>query len=400
MPAAPRRRTGKLLQARLTQAGATVLQATPATWRLLLEAGWTGGPGLRMLCGGEALPPELAAPLLAGGGELWNLYGPTETTIWSTVERVAPDTPVTIGRPIANTQAYVRDAAGQRVPVGVLGELYLGGTGLAHGYLGQPALTAERFVPDPFSGVPGARLYRTGDVARWRADGRLQCLGRVDHQVKVRGFRIELGEIETALAAHPAIRAAVVTAQPDATGTARLVAYYIAESNELPAVNELRRALKERLPDYMIPSIFQALDSFPQTPNGKIDRKALPAPEGTRPQLDTNYVVPRNAIEQSIVAVWQDVLGVPTVGVFDNFFDLGGHSLLLVRAQGRLQTALGRDLSILDMFRFPTVDALAKHLSAPAATAPAVNAASERAERQKLAASRNRERSQIRKSTR
>ena len=391
---------GRLLQARLARAGATVLQATPATWRLLLEAGWTGGPGLRMLCGGEALPPELTAPLLAGGGALWNLYGPTETTIWSTVDRVAAEAPVTIGRPIANTQAYVRDAAGQNVPVGVLGELYLGGTGVAHGYLGQPALTAERFVPDPFSGVPGARLYRTGDVARWRADGRLQCLGRVDHQVKVRGFRIELGEIETALAAHPAIRAAVVTAQPDATGTARLVAYYVAESTELPPVSELRRALKERLPDYMIPSIFQALDGFPQTPNGKIDRKALPAPEGTRPQLDTNYVVPRNAIEQSIVAVWQDVLGVPTVGVFDNFFDLGGHSLLLVKAQGRLQAALGRDLSILDMFRFPTVDALAKHLSAPAAIAPAVTAASDRAERQKLAATRQRERNQTRKSTR
>ena len=334
---------GRLLQARLTRAGATVLQATPATWRLLLEAGWTGGPALRMLCGGEALPPALAAQVLAGGGDLWNLYGPTETTIWSTVDQVVAEAPVTIGRPIANTQAYVRDAAGQRVPVGVLGELYLGGTGLAHGYLGQPALTAERFVPDPYSGGAGARLYRTGDVARWRADGRLQCLGRVDHQVKVRGFRIELGEIETALAAHPAIRAAVVTAQPDATGTARLVAYFVAD-RDVPTTSDLRRFLRTTLPDYMVPSFFMGLEALPLTQNRKVDRLALPRTFGA-PDAGATYAAPRTQTEQRIATVWQDVLGIERVSIDANFFDVGGHSLLAMKVIGRIEAALGLRLN-------------------------------------------------------
>ncbi|MEO8078021.1 MAG: non-ribosomal peptide synthetase, partial [Acidobacteriota bacterium] len=332
---------------------------------------------------------------------LWNLYGPTETTIWSTIERVTAGAgPLSIGRPIANTQAYVVDTAGQRVPVGVLGELYLGGAGLAHGYLGQAALTAEKFVPDPWSGTPGARLYRTGDVARYLADGRLECLGRLDHQVKVRGFRIELGEIEAALMAQPAIRAAVVTVHPDPEGDKRLVAYLIPETETPPVVGELRNALKERLPDYMIPSVFQVLQVFPHTPNGKIDRKALPAPDGLRPHLDSNYVVPRNAVEEAIAVVWQDVLGVTAVGVYDNFFDLGGHSLLLVKVHGRLHGRFERELSILDMFRYPTVDALATYLRQEPAQSTGLNDARDRAERLKRAATRTRERRQARKGAR
>ncbi|HEX4912779.1 MAG TPA: phosphopantetheine-binding protein, partial [Vicinamibacterales bacterium] len=275
----------------------------------------------------------------------------------------------------------------QPAPVGVLGELYIGGAGVAQGYHGRPELTAEKFVPDGFSGVAGARLYRTGDVARWLADGRLQCMGRIDHQVKVRGFRIELGEIETALAAQPGIRQAVVTVHPDASGEQRLIAYAVHDGNEPPVVSDLRTALKDRLPDYMIPSIFQFVEAFPLTPNGKIDRKALPAPDGARPRLDSAYIVPRNALEQSIAAVWQDVLGVETVGVLDNFFDLGGHSLLLVKAHGKLRDIAPRPISILDLFRYPTIDALSKHFSqAPAAENAALSEVRKRAERLKQAA--------------
>jgi hypothetical protein len=371
------------------------LQATPTTWRLLLSWGWAGERGLKALCGGEPLPRSLADALLPRVGELWNLYGPTETTIWSTAERVTADeSTITIGRPIGNTQVYVLDAAGQRVPVGVLGELHIGGTGVAQAYHGRPALTAEKFVPDGFSGVAGARLYRTGDVARWLADGRLQCLGRIDHQVKVRGFRIELGEIETALAAQPGIRQAVVTVHPDASGDQRLVAYAICDGSEPPVVSDLRGALKDRLPDYMVPSIFQFLEAFPLTPNGKIDRKALPAPDGARPRLDSSYIVPRTALEQSIAQVWQDVLGVEKVGVFDNFFDLGGHSLLLVKAHARLRDVASKKLSILDMFRYPTIDALSKYVSqAPVTEQAALNDVRTRADRtRQIAAARQRPR--------
>jgi amino acid adenylation domain-containing protein len=336
---------GRLLQARLTQSGATVLQATPATWRLLLEAGWPGGAGLRMFCGGESLPRELADRLVAGGGELWNLYGPTETTIWSTVERVgAAGTAITIGRPIANTQVYVLDGAGQRVPVGVLGELYLGGTGVAQGYHGRPELTAEKFVPDAFSGVAGARLYRTGDVARWRPDGRLQCLGRSDHQVKVRGFRIELGEIEAALAAQPGIRQAVVTVHPDASGDHRLVAYLVPNDGIKITATELRRALKGTLPDYMVPSIFLELDALPLTANRKVDRGALPAPFDVVPASE-RYVEPTTATARQIAHIWCDVLGIERVSADANFFDVGGHSLLAMKVIARIDNTLGARLS-------------------------------------------------------
>ncbi|MEO8078326.1 MAG: non-ribosomal peptide synthetase, partial [Acidobacteriota bacterium] len=275
---------------------------------------------------------------------LWNLYGPTETTIWSTIERItAGASAVAIGRPIGNTQAHVLDAAGQPVPVGVLGELYLGGVGLAHGYLGQPSLTAEKFVPDPWNGTPGARLYRTGDVARYLADGRLECLGRLDHQVKVRGFRIELGEIEAALMAQPAIRAAVVAVHPDAAGDKRLVAYIVAEGGA-PTASDLRRSLKTRLPDYMIPSFFVELDRLPLTENRKVDRLALPQTFGP-PASGDRHVPPSTPTEKQIAGIWEEVLGIERVSVDANFFDVGGHSLLAMKVIARVESAIGLRLN-------------------------------------------------------
>ena len=271
---------GARLADRLNDPGITFLQATPATWRLLLESGWQGQPTLKMLCGGEALPRALADRLLDKGAALWNVYGPTETTIWSSAWRVeAGETPISIGRPIANTQFYVLDKRLRTVPVGVIGELYIGGSGLARGYRHRAALTAERFSPDPFGTTPGGRLYRSGDLARWRANGTLECLGRVDHQVKVRGFRVELGEIEAALARHPAVREAAVAARPDASGEMSLAAYIVVRDRaEGSSAADLRRWLQGLLPDYMVPSAFVSLEALPLTPNGKVDRQALPDP--------------------------------------------------------------------------------------------------------------------------
>ena len=343
--------------------GATIVQATPATWRMLLEGGWQRAEGLRVLCGGEALPADLAARLVGTGASVWNVYGPTETTIWSTVHRVETEPgPIPIGRPIANTRLYVLDATGEPVPVGVAGELYIGGAGVARGYLDRPELTAEKFVADRFSPGAAARLYRTGDVVRYRADGVLEFLGRVDHQVKVRGFRIELGEIESVLAAHAAVAEAVVVAREDRPGD-RYLAAYLRPNGAEPAVPELRAFLKERLPDYMVPSTFTTLGAFPLTPNGKVDRRRLPAPDERRAASRSAFLAPRDEIERAIAGVWRDVLRVDEVGVDDNFFDLGGHSLLLVQVQARLRTALAREVAIVEMFQYPTIRAMATHLA-------------------------------------
>ncbi len=349
------------LMERLRDAEIRFIQATPATWRMLLDAGWRGKPGLTMLCGGEAMPRALADRLLDRGGTLWNVYGPTETTIWSSAWRVEPgDGPISIGKPIANTQLYVLNPVLEPVPPGVTGELYIGGVGLARGYRGRPALTAERFVPDPFARRPGARLYRTGDLARWRPDGTLECLGRVDHQVKIRGFRIELGEIESALSAHPAVRQAVVITREYAPDDFRLVAYLTAHENA-PAVAELRRYLKIILPDYMIPSAFVSLESIPKTPNGKVDRASLPAPEGGR-SASVAFVAPRSPIEELLAGVWSSVLGVERIGAFDNFFDLGGHSLLATQVASRLRDAIGLDLPLREFFGDPTIAGVARRI--------------------------------------
>ncbi|HEX9939603.1 MAG TPA: amino acid adenylation domain-containing protein [Longimicrobium sp.] len=341
----------------------TVMQATPATWRMLVEGGWEGAPGLRALCGGEALRAELASAVRERVGALWNVYGPTETTIWSTVEEVTPaslETPghVSIGRPVANTRVYVVDAAGEPVPVGVAGELCIGGDGVARGYRDRAGLTAERFVADPFSREPGARMYRTGDLARRRADGRLAFVGRTDFQVKVRGYRIELGEIETRLAEHADVREAVVVAREDAPGETRLVAYVV--GGETAGAEVLRAHLGEVLPAYMVPSAFVRLEALPLTPNGKLDRSALPAPDAPAAQA---YEAPLGETEEALAEIWAEVLGVERVGRRDNFFELGGHSLLAVRVVSRVRQLLEAEVVLAHVFSHPTVESLAARLA-------------------------------------
>jgi amino acid adenylation domain-containing protein len=348
---------GMRLLGSLTSSGATVLQATPSTWRLLVEAGWQASPGLKALCGGEALPERLAAELVARAGEVWNLYGPTETTVWSAADRVEAGAPVRIGPPIANTSLVLMSRELEPVPLGVAGELWIGGAGVARGYRGRPDLTAERFVPDPWAGrssPPGARLYRTGDLARHDGRGRLEFLGRIDHQVKVRGFRIELGEVESALESHPAVERAVAVA--DGVGGGRLVAYVVPRQPLTTLVPALRAHLAATLPDYMIPTAWVELASVPLTPNGKVDRRALPAvEEQARP-----YVAPRTPVEELLAALFSEVLERAQVGVHDNFFDLGGHSLIGTRLMARVREAFGVELPLRRLFEGPTVAALAQ----------------------------------------
>lgn len=341
---------GPALSRQLKASGATVLQATPATWRLLVEADWCGPAGFRALCGGEPLARDLADNLLDRVEQLWNLYGPTETTIWSTVDKVERGAEqITVGRPIANTQIYVLDAAGQPCPTGVLGEIWIGGGGVARGYHKREALTARRFVSDPFSPRSGAKFYRTGDVGHWRADGKLIHRGRIDHQVKIRGFRIELGEIETALRTHTAVRQAVVVAREVGGADARLVAYIVyADGGELTG-SEARAHLRHILPEYMLPSAYVALESIPLTPNGKIDRRALPDPYKRATRLNV-YTAPATAMERLIAKIWQDLLQVERVSVEDNFFELGGHSLLSLRAAAAIEKQTGWRIPARTMF--------------------------------------------------
>jgi amino acid adenylation domain-containing protein/FkbM family methyltransferase len=351
---------GRSLMARLESSGATVMQATPATWRLLIDSGWVGTPGLKALCGGEAMTRDLADKLLARTREVWNLYGPTETTVWSSAWRVeSGEGVISIGRPIANTQLWVLDAQFQPLPVGVAGELCIGGAGVARGYWNRPDLTAERFVRDPFSAGSGARLYRTGDLARWLPDGRLECLGRLDHQVKIRGFRIELGEIEAAIAQHAAVRSVVVTAREDVPGDKRLVAYLVAGNSPADLVEQLRKLIRTMLPEYMQPSDFVMLNALPLTHNGKIDRKVLPAPvaEGV---ASATAVGPRTPSEELIMKLFSDVLGRSDYGVFDSFFDLGGHSIMAARLMVRLQDASRINVPLRNLFERPTVAGLAE----------------------------------------
>ncbi len=351
---------GVLLARALAGTRASVLQATPATYRMLLEAGWAGDPGLLMLCGAEAMSRDLAGRLLPLGRGLWNFYGPTETTVWSTAWRVEPDRPVAIGRPIAETRVYLLDRRLAPVPLGAAGELCIGGLGVARGYLRRPGLTAERFVPDPFAGSPGERLYRTGDLARLRADGLLDALGRIDHQVKLRGFRIELGEIEDALRRHPAVAEAVVLLREDRAGDPRLTAYLaLAPGAEPAAASELRRSLAERLPDYMIPAAFVPLAALPRNANGKVDRKALAAirPEGA---AGGPRVPPRTPVEELLAGIWSQVLEVPAVGVHDDFFALGGHSLLATQLVLRVRDAFGVEIPLRAVFQAPTLAAQAE----------------------------------------
>jgi len=351
----------------IEKSGATVMQATPATWNLLLETGWRGNKRLRMLCGGESLSRQMADRLLERGAALWNLYGPTETTIWSTLSKVGPSPePITIGKPIANTQVYVLDDRLRPVPVGIAGELHIGGDGLARGYLNRPELTREKFIPNPFDPQPGARVYRTGDRVRCLSDGNLQFLGRLDHQVKIRGHRIELGEIETILATHPAIQRAVVSLREDSKGSPQLVAYFVPEPRAV-AVNHLRSFLEQKLPDYAIPSVFVPLETFPLTISGKIDRRALPAPAASRTSLPEQMVAPASKIEEKLALIWCEVLELPKVGINDNFFELGGHSLRLTQVISRIRNVFQIELPFSQVFQTPTIAQLSVLLEERAA---------------------------------
>jgi acyl carrier protein len=297
---------------------------------------------LKILCGGEAWTRQLADELLPRCGSLWNMYGPTETTVWSAVQEVvAGSAPVSIGAPIDNTRLYVLDEHGEPVDIGVPGELCIAGEGLARGYWRRPDLTAKSFVVDPFDETPGARLYRTGDRVRRRTDGTLEFLGRLDGQVKLQGFRIELGEIESVLATHPRVREAAVLVQEFGPDDRRLVGYVVGEADGAPQTSELKTALRERLPDYMVPGLFVLLEALPRTPNGKLDRAALPAPGlGHTDRSEAGEPPPRQC-ERRMAAILCRLLGVDQVSVFDNFFDLGGHSLLSMRVVARLEQETG-----------------------------------------------------------
>jgi amino acid adenylation domain-containing protein len=358
----PREETldGVRLAERIDRCGATFVQATPTTWQLLVDAAWAGNPRLKIVCGGEVLPRALANELVARGSSLWHTYGPTETTVWSSILQLETgDGLPPLGGPIANTRFYVLDEQRQPQPLGVPGELYIGGDGLARGYRNRPELTAEKFVRDRFSAGAGRRLYRTGDLVRWREGGMLEFLGRIDLQVKLRGFRIELGEIEAVLAEHPEVGAAVAVVREDAPGDRRLVAYVVPSGDTAPNEAELRRLARAQLPEYMIPAAFVVLDSLPVSANRKLDRAALPPPAEVRPTLERAYTPAATPVEETLVELWQGLLGIDRVGADDNFFDLGGHSLLAVKMLSRVRDALGVEVPLTTIFNQPTVRGLA-----------------------------------------
>ncbi|MBX8600534.1 amino acid adenylation domain-containing protein, partial [Pseudomonas cichorii] len=352
----------QLLAEAISDSGATLMQATPATWRLLLDSGWSGAAGLRALCGGEALPLDLAQRVAARVETLWNVYGPTETTIWSSALQFDANdkvsTSVGIGRPIANNRFYLLDEQGEPVPMGVAAELYIGGDGVARGYLNRDDLTAERFMDDPFSSDTGARMYRTGDLGRWMVDGSIEYLGRNDDQVKIRGFRIELGEIEARLARHESVKEAVVIAREDVPGDKRLVAYFTSTVAQVD-LEVLRTHLQDQLPGYMVPAAYVHLEHLPLTPNGKLNRKALPAPD-QQAVISRGYEAPQGETEILLAQIWAEVLKVDRVGRHDHFFELGGHSLLVVSLMEKVRQA-GMEADVKTLFEQPT---LAKYAAA------------------------------------
>lgn len=351
---------GEALAKMIERHGITVMQATPTTWHMLLDTGWRAPHGMRALCGGEALPPSLAARMLDAGLELWNMYGPTETTVWSTVARISDaQQKITIGRPIANTQVWVLDENLQPVDVGSEGEICIGGEGVAIGYFKRPELTAEKFVMDPFRNAPGRRIYRTGDLGRWREDGTLEHLGRLDFQVKIRGYRIELGEIEARMDKLPDIARSVVMAREDSPGDVRLVGYFVAKPGTKPDASRMRESLREELPDYMLPQHLVELEAMPLLPNGKINRQALPLPEGAAIAPTRTVEAPRTDTERIVANAMQAVLRIPAIGVHDDFFSLGGHSLLAARLIGQINREVGLQLALRTLFESPTVEKFA-----------------------------------------
>ncbi|KST65996.1 non-ribosomal peptide synthetase [Mastigocoleus testarum] len=355
---------GIQLSAKIIDSGATVIQATPATWHLLLASGWDGNDRLKILCGGEALSTHLASQILQRCGSLWNMYGPTETTIWSTASEIKPDGKIIpISNPIGNTQLYILDQYSQLVPVGIIGELCISGEGLARGYFHRPDLSAEKFIPNPFSeDKESGRLYKTGDLARYLANGDIEYLGRIDNQVKVRGFRIELGEIETVINQYPGVRETVVTVREDSVGSQQIVAYVVPQKEQTLASSQLRSFLELKLPNYMVPSAFVVLEALPLTPSGKVDRKALSVPENTSWELGNAFVAPRHPVEELLAGIWSQVLGISQVGINDNFFEIGGHSLLATQVISRIRKTCAVDISLQRLFEFPTIAQLAKDI--------------------------------------
>jgi amino acid adenylation domain-containing protein len=354
---------GRRLVQLIGRTAPTFVQATPAMWRLLVEAGWKGDGKIKVLCGGEALPRDLAEQLLARAGSVWNMYGPTETTIWSTVHGVESGAgSVPIGRPIDRTRVYLLDENRELVPRGTPGEIWIGGDGVAEGYFHRADLTAERFVEDPLAQEQGARMYRTGDSGRLRADGTLEYLGRLDQQIKLRGFRIEPGEIEAALRESGSVKDAAVLAREDRPGDARLVAYYVASSADTRAA-ALREMLRGKLPAYMVPASLVALEALPRTPNGKLDRAALPAPDEREAH---DRVAPRDPVERSLARLWEEMLGVRSPSVNDDFFLLGGHSLLAVRLLAAIEREHNVEVPVAALLEHPTIEALAARIRSAA----------------------------------
>ncbi len=341
----------------------SVLQATPATWHMLVNSDWRTSRSLKGLCGGEPLPPRLANELIDRGVDLYNMYGPTETTVWSTVYHLPgpiAGNNVSIGTAIANTSLFILDSHHQPVPIGVSGELWIGGDGVAFGYLGRDDLTSAAFIDSPFRELDptdSERIYRTGDMARYLSDGRLECQGRIDNQVKVRGYRIELGEIETVLNKHPAVREGVVHTSKGDDDNAILVGYVVSH-DEAVSAEVLQEHLRQSLPDYMVPGVFLFLDAMPLTPNGKVDRKALPKPDQSQ-QKRSEYIEPRNETESAIASIWATIIGIGQVGATDNFFELGGHSLLATQVIARLREQFQLDIPLKVLFEAPTVEGLA-----------------------------------------
>jgi amino acid adenylation domain-containing protein len=351
----------------IAQQQVTTVQLVPSLLQMLLEQGGIENCQLlkRVFCGGEILPVALQEKLLSQlNVNLCNLYGPTEccidVTFWN-CQREMYGQRIPIGRPISNTQIYILDSNLQSLPVGIPGEIHIGGAGLARGYLNRPELTEEKFIPNPFSNSPDSRLYKTGDLARYLPDGNIEYLGRIDNQVKIRGFRIELGEIEAVLTQYPQVQSSVIIAREDTPGNKRLVAYIVPEKEATPTPNEMRQCLKEKLPEYMIPSAFVILESLPLTPNGKIDRRALPAPEQNYERTD-KFILPRNPIEEILVTIWTEVLKVQQISINDNFFELGGHSLLATQLISRIRTNLSIEIPLRSLFAAPTIEELGQQI--------------------------------------
>ncbi|MEB3358049.1 MAG: amino acid adenylation domain-containing protein [Synechococcales bacterium] len=352
---------GLRLAERINTRGVTLMQATPATWRMLLDANWTGSSRLQIICGGEALTLDLAKDLRERCATLRNFYGPTEVTVWATQQEITASTPITVGRPLANTQMYLLDELLNPVPIGVPGELYIGGVRLSRGYYKRPSLTAERFIPNPFGQTHGERLYRTGDLARYLPNGTIDYLGRADYQVKLRGFRIELGEIEAVIDRHEQVRQCAVIVHKDTAGQERLVAYVVGDVDAQQLKQRLKQHLRQSLPDYMVPNVVMCLPTLPLTPNGKVDRKALPEPDHER---TAEFVAPQTEHQKLLVSLFAKILTLPVehVGVYDNFFELGGHSLLATQVIARMRQIFHVNISVRQLFETPTVAELATWL--------------------------------------